>query len=124
MSRTPGPDVAADRRRAIRFPCPLLTWVQVVGTSPAERCRVRLIDISTLGVGFIGPEPLDPGVAIEVGWPLRPSGQRRIVQARVVRSEPLDSGAYLVGCQFDALISETQVGLLLARSSRLLARDA
>jgi hypothetical protein len=123
MSRTPGPDAIADRRRAIRFPCPLLSWAQVVGTDRADRRRIRLIDISTLGVGFIGPEPLAAGTAIEVGWPLRPTGQRRMIGARVVRSESLDSGAYLVGCEFDAPISEVQVGLLLARSNRLLARD-
>lgn len=91
-------------RAALHLPVELK---RVAGRPETNAGLLRTRDISSSGVCFLSPTPLEPGTSVELEIYLvyRPLGRgsvRMTTEAHVVRSEPADStGLHGVAVEFD-----------------------
>lgn len=74
-----------ERRGAPRFETALPVQVGSV--------KARLTDLSATGIGFVAPEPLEPGMQVEIGVRHLPDERHPPPStAEVVRVQPTDGG--------------------------------
>ena len=69
---------AADRRSCLRYPLTLeLRYSVSNGRAPAATGAGRLIDLSNSGLRFFAPEPLEPGLKLDISidWPILLDGR-------------------------------------------------
>jgi hypothetical protein len=98
--RAGGTRSSAGRRKVVRFglaPCAVLP-VSVRPTFAPLKAVVK--DISTLGIGLICAEPIEPGAFVALYWLYGPDSRRRIIRAHVVRVAPYPRGGWVAGCVF------------------------
>lgn len=102
------PNVPADdRRTAPRVPSSLKITCYPVGGGLSERRQARIRNVSRTGIGLAVDRAWQSGVVLILELPGEEGA--KAVRARVVHSTPLMSGTYLVGCNFESALTDTEV---------------
>jgi hypothetical protein len=106
--------MTANRRRFVRYQCAPATSVRVCLRETAESGwqQAWALNLSQQGIGLLFEQP--PTVGQSLHLPLKTaSGQILELLAQVVHVTPHLSGGWLVGCQFQRLLSVEELESLL-----------
>jgi hypothetical protein len=103
-----------ERRGAARQQTDLKVTCYPSGGGPGAGRTVRVRNISRTGLGLIVDLHWGPGTVLSVGLPLGPERSARPCRARVVHATAQPGGCFLVGCAFEAPLSDDEFQALLA----------
>src|SRR5919198_743752 len=104
-----------ERRASVRHPAALTGLCRAIGGPIGIRWLARVRDLSTLGIGLVAPQRLQPGTLLEIGLKTPSGSQLRTPLARVVHAEEEGNGAWVTGCAFAAELSPAELRLFRAQ---------
>ncbi len=106
-----------ERRGAARHLADLrVTCYPAAGGLGAGRV-VRVRNVSRTGIGLVVDRHWGPGTALSLGLPLEQGAAPRTCRARVVHATAQPGGCFLVGCTFEAPLTDQEVQVLLTGQS-------
>jgi hypothetical protein len=112
------PRIAAEERRAApRYHVTLTADCRPVDNI-GRCCQGEVRDISTLGVGFVLPRPVEQSDLLEIELRKKTTDFVKTLLARVVHVEPDDAGAWLVGCAFTRELTDAELRQFQAQRVR------
>jgi hypothetical protein len=104
----PGPE----RRAAPRHGSQLRIVCYPAGAGFSERRQVRLQNISRNGLAVIADRRWEPGTTVIAELPVGEEGATIAMRARVIHLTAQLGGCFLVGCSFEAGLTDAQIQLL------------
>ena len=110
--REPGPPPGAERRAAPRHASTLVLTCYPAGAGLGERRRARVRNVSRTGIGLAIDRRWDPGTTLVLEMPAEGEGPVRTLQVQVVHNTPQLGGLILVGCTFQAPLSDADLQAL------------
>jgi hypothetical protein len=93
------PFCGLERRTSVRHPCKVRVAYQP-GTGAVEGpwARGTVLDVSATGIRLLLAQAIDAGAVLTVALPRMMRGQRRLLQAQVVRTSVEADGRWAAGC--------------------------
>jgi hypothetical protein len=112
-----------DQRNAVRLLCSLPITIRVL-TDPAwQRLRVRVRDVTVVGIGLLSEVPVGVGAGIALDWTFGPPDDWKTLRARVVHLTS-QGERFLIGCALDTPLDEADLkAILVWDGSRILPID-
>jgi hypothetical protein len=106
----PGSPGTGERRAAPRHPSTQRITCYPAGGGLHERRPARVRNVSRSGIGLVVDRHWPPSTALLLELP----GEEgvRVARARVVHATSLPGGTFLVGCTFDAPLSDADLQTL------------
>jgi hypothetical protein len=112
-----------ERRASARRSVALMSLCRAVGGAIGVRRPARVRDLSTLGVGLVVSQQLEPGTLLEIDLETPSGRQVRTPLARVVHVEEEGDGSWAVGCAFTAELSSADLRIFRVQRLRALPWD-
>lgn len=112
MESTPFPPTAVhavERRAAARRRLPQGPLLCFLVKGSAHHRIATLRDVSVQGAGLFVSSPLEPGTVLFLQVPGRDRESTRALTARVVDALLQAEGSWLVGCEFDRMLSRDEL---------------
>ena len=107
-----------ERRASVRHPAALTSLCRAIGGPIGIRWLARVRDLSTLGIGLVAPQRLQPGTLLEIDLKAPSGSQVRTPLARVVHAEEEGNGTWAIGCAFAAELSPAELRLFRGQRVR------
>ena len=104
---------AREHRASVRYRCPPASTGRIYLAEDLEFLRAHLLNISTTGIGLLLAKPLAVGLELTVQLASPHSKKSYRLPARVVHSTRHADDEWLVGCQFDKALADTDVADLV-----------
>ena len=104
------PPAQTERRAAPRLSSTLRVQCYPVGGGLSERRTARVRNVSRTGIGLVLDRCWQVGAAMIVELPVEEGV--RSARGRVVHATTLPGGTFLMGCTFDAPLTDAEVQVL------------
>ncbi|MGE3808408.1 MAG: PilZ domain-containing protein [Gemmataceae bacterium] len=104
----------AEKRRACRYACVLSAERAGNEGSSCRAWPIRVVNISTLGIGMHAGEELEVGTVVSVRLCSLTGKWLPAVRVRVVHATEQDNGTWIMGAAFARPLEEEEVMALLA----------
>ncbi len=102
---TPGDE----RRGAPRFPCSLLAWCELADIPNASFFEGKVINLSVNGAALIVPRLLGRGTKVLLTFQHPASAGHCERQARVIHARRFPDNGWIIGCDFQAPLSDEEL---------------
>jgi hypothetical protein len=105
----------AERRSVIRYICHAVVTYEVVGGTAEQRGSAPCVDISTGGVGFPIPGPIELGCLLHLELHDRARRRVAVMLASAVSTRRTADGHHFIGCNFMGELADAQLRELVKR---------
>ncbi|MFO0966421.1 MAG: PilZ domain-containing protein [Gemmataceae bacterium] len=89
-----------------------------VGDNAAPNLTGRVRDVSTLGIGLVLPEPIEPGVLLDIDLINNRGNWVGAVRGRVVHNLRTSDGVWIIGCAFVSELDDAELRFFDAQRLR------